>query len=185
MSRLPYPDVETLSDATRHTLHSMPVSLNILRMVSHLDEACPAMLQLGAKILTVQKLSPVLRELVILRVAQLSDAEYEWVQHEAFANDVGVTQAQIDALQKGERTGDCFTELEALVLAFADEVVQNVRPSDQVLAALREHLSDREVMEITAAIGFYMMMARFMEVSGVDVDAPGGLQIVQALNAKA
>ena len=185
MARIPYPDIASLGERARQLIDSMPVKLNILRMAGHLDDGCPVLLQLGGHILTAQKLSPVLRELAILRVARLSSAEYEWVQHVPFAEDVGVTAAQIDALDKGQRTGDCFDEAEALVLAFTDEVVHNVRPSDLILGALREILSDQEVVELTTTIGFYMLMARIMEVTGVDVDAPGGLQVVKALNAAA
>jgi len=184
MPRMPYPDMDSISEVARQTLESMPVSLNILRMTGHLDEGCPALLKLGSKILTTQDLSPVLRELAILRVARLSGAEYEWVQHVAFAKDVGVTPDQITALDQGRRTDNCFDELEALVLAFTDQVVNSVRPSDLVLQNLREKLSDREVMELTCAIGFYMLMARIMEVTGVEVDPPGGIEVLEALNEK-
>jgi 4-carboxymuconolactone decarboxylase len=181
MPRMPYPDIGAASDAVQDLFAQLPVKLNILRMTAHLEESCPALLQLGGKILTAQKLSPLLRELAILRVAQLSDAEYEWVQHVPMAEAAGVSAGQIEALKRGERTGHCFTVEEAAVLAFTDEVLHNVRPSDESLAAAREALSDQEVVELTCAIGFYMLMARIMEVTGVDVDGPAAQQVLDAL----
>ena len=181
MPRLPYPDLTGASDAVREFYESVPVPINILHMTAHLDQSYMALMQLGGKILTVQKLSPLLRELAILRVAKESNAEYEWVQHVAFAERAGVPAAQIEALERGERTGDCFNAEEAAVLAFTDEVIHNVRPGDEALENLRATLSDQEVVELTCAIGFYMMMARIMEVTGVDIDAPGGPQVLKAI----
>ena len=77
--------------------------------------------------------------------------------------------------------GDCFDPIETAVLAFTYQVVADVRPSDAVLAGLRAVLSDREVAELTLTVGFYMLMARLMETTGVDMDAPPGQAIIDAL----
>lgn len=181
MARLPYPDINKASAQVRELYDTAPVKLNIMKMLTYLDESFAPLLQFAGKLLTAQKLSPLLRELAILRVARLSDAEYEWVQHVPFAEDAGASAAQIKALDRGQNRGDCFNELEALVLAFTDEVVDDVRPSDDTLERLRAKLSDQEVVELTLAIGFYMTMARIMEVTGVEVEAPAGLQVVTAM----
>jgi hypothetical protein len=38
---------------------------------------------------------------------------------------------------------------------------------------MRTHFSDREVCEAVLTIGFYMMVARFLETTGVDLESAG------------
>lgn len=181
MARIPYPDIDKASLEVRALYDTAPVKLNILKMMTYLDQCFAPLLKFAGKLLTTQKLSPLLREFAILRVARESNAEYEWVQHVPFAEQAGATQDQIDALDRGDRTAKCFNDTETCVLAFTDEVIHDVRPSDDVLKNLRSHLSSQEVVELTCAIGMYMMMARLMEVTGIEVDEPAGLQVVTAM----
>ena len=39
------------------------------------------------------------------------------------------------------------------------------------LAAVRKHLSDKQVLDLTLLIGFYMMVSRFLETAGVELDS--------------
>ena len=64
-------------------------------------------------------------------------------------------------------------------LCFTTEVVRDVRASDESLAALREHLSPREVVELLLVIGQYMMVARVAETAGIEIDE-GGPAVAQA-----
>ena len=50
------------------------------------------------------------------------------------------------------------------------------RVTDQTFASLKQHLSDREVVELLMTIGEYWMLARVMTVLGVDVEPPAGLR---------
>ena len=174
MARLDYPDLETMHPKVRKTLESMVAPLNIFRISALAERNFEPMMRLGGTILRRQELPGNLRELAILRVARLSDAAYEWVQHEPIARATGCSTAQIEAIKAGEVRADCFDAREASVLAFTDEVAERTRPSDATLTALKQHLADREIMELTIAIGFYMLMARIMEVSGIELDAPIG-----------
>lgn len=180
MPRIDYPDLDTLHDKVRSALDALPAPLNIFKISSLAERNFGPMMRLGGTILSRQALPGDLRELAILRVARLSNAEYEWVQHVPIAEMTGCTKEQIEALDRGDATADCFDERERVVLDFTDEVVKNVRPSDATLERLKSKLSDREVMELTIAIGFYMLMARIMEVSGIELDAPAGDRIVRA-----
>ncbi len=184
MARLPYLDPMDAVPSARAAFDSLPVKVNIFRILLHLGESYAPLLKFGGKILTRQKLSPILRELAILRVAKLSDTEYEWVHHRAHALRDGVTEAQIQAIDQGHVTDPCFDEVEKAVLAFVDQVVLNVRPSDQALAAVRAGLSTQEVVELTLTIGFYMLVARLMETTGVDMDTPPGQELIDALGQK-
>ena len=56
------------------------------------------------------------------------------------------------------------------VLVFVDDLVKNVRPSDATLAGVRKHLSDTEVIDLTLVSGMYMMVSRFLETTGIELD---------------
>jgi 4-carboxymuconolactone decarboxylase len=180
VARLPYARLEDLPERARGLLARLPRPLNIFRMAAHAHTSLRPLISLGASILARHELSPKLRELAILRVAHVSDARYEWIQHEALALAVGVSAEQIAVVAAGAITGPEFTAEEVSVLAFADDVIANVRAGDATLTAVREHLSEREVVELVLAVGYYMMLARLMETSGVDLDEPVGQALLDS-----
>ena len=183
MARIPYVDPATAPEPVREVLSRLPVDLNIFRMMAHAETNLRPLLTLGASILAEQKLDHRLRELAILRVARLSGAEYEWVQHVPIAAAVGASEAEIDALRRGDIEDECFDELARHVLCFTTEVVRDVGASPETLALLSQRLSDREVVELIVAVGFYMMMARLMESTGIDLDEPLGASVFAGARA--
>ena len=103
-----------------------------------------------------------LRELVILRVAVLNDAEFEWAAHEPIGRRAGLTDVQLELLRRPDPTGDAWSELQAAVLAFTDASTRAVTVPDAVFAAVRTHLGDRQVVELTATVAGYAMVSRFL-----------------------
>ncbi len=179
MARLPYVDPATAPEAVRTVLERLPVNLNIFRMMAHAETNLRPLLRLGTSVLTEQQLNATLRELAILRVAQLSPARYEWVQHVPIAKATGATDAQIAALENGELRAACFNADQQLVLQFTTEVVRDVRASDATFAAVAARFSPREIVELILAIGFYMTMARLMETTGIDLEAAAGATVYE------
>jgi alkylhydroperoxidase family enzyme len=185
MARLPYVDPATAPARVREALEQVPAPLKIFFMMAHAATNLRPLLRLGASILTEQKLDATVRELAILRVARLSPAEYEWIQHVPIAQAVGVTQAQIDALRNDDLAGGCFTATEQLVLRFTTEVVRDVRASDEVFTQMTQRFSPQEIVELIIAIGFYMTMARLMETTGIDLEPAAGRKMTEGLRSKA
>ena len=172
MARLPYVDPETASPDVRDALERAP-DLNIFRMMANAETAFRPWLRWGATLLSDLQLDPLLRELVILRVARLTPhAEYEWVQHAGIAKAVGATDEQVDALARDDIAADCFSELEQQALHFTTEVVQDARASDDALESLSAGLSPREIVELLMVIGQYMMLARVMATTQMELDEP-------------
>ena len=184
MARIPYVDPAQASEKVRDTFERLAVPLNIFRMMAHAETCFRPMLRLGNAILTKQQLSAKLRELAILEVAQLSSAEYEWVQHVGIAEAAGASRDQIDALARRETSASCFDETEQLVLRFTDEVVRDAEASEATTAAMQKKFSSQEIVELIVAIGFYMMMARLMRTLAIDVDPPAGTRVVDGIPPK-
>jgi alkylhydroperoxidase family enzyme len=182
MARLPYVVPEKASPEVKQTFSQLPTILNVFKMMAHADMNFRPLVRLGSTILAQQKLSAKLRELAILRVANLSGSRYEWVQHLSLAMLVGATRAQVDAIEKGDVDAACFDDTERLVLHFATEVLRDARCSDEMFAAMRQTFSPQEIVELVLAVGYYMMIARLCEVTGVDIEPPSEQIASQARN---
>ena len=109
-----------------------------------------------------------LRELVILRGAQLCASEYEWAQHLAMARRVGVREAQIAALA-GWRASSEFDEKEKAALALAEGVTEG-RVSDEVYREAMRHFDHHDYVELALTAGFYAMVARTIDALGIELE---------------
>ena len=143
--------------------------LNMYRAVAHSPAAGEAFIRLGATLLRKTKLSPKLRELVILRIAHLCGSEYEWRQHVPVALELGVTQEHIDAIPTWQASRT-FSDPERAALKFTDEVTQNVTVRDETFQSLRRFFDEQEIVELTLANAYWGAVARVLVALQVDVD---------------
>ena len=111
-------------------------------------------------------LSGALRELVIMRVAELNGAPYEADQHAPIALKEGVTQQQLDALREW-KASDAFSALERAVLAYTDAMTRQIQVPDDVFATVQKHLSAAHLVELTATVAAYNMVSRFLLALGI------------------
>jgi alkylhydroperoxidase family enzyme len=125
-----------------------------------------------------------LRELCLLQAVKLEGGEYEWVQHVPIARDLGCSEAQIAAIEDDDDGADCFDARERAALRFTREVVLDVRASDETLAEVRKHLTDRAVVELILMAGFYMTLARLTETLGVETDPSMGGALIREIEAR-
>ena len=168
MPRLPYYEVENANGKHAEFLDKLKPHLNIYRMLANSEPALKGFVRMGNALLYRCELDPVLRELAIVRVGRLSRAAYEVFQHERIAREVGVTDDKISALRDATPEAPAFNDNEKAVLRFTDDVVRNVRASDKNLKAVQAFLSPGAVVELTLTIGYYMMVCRFLETTGVE-----------------
>ena len=168
MARIPYPDAAALSAETQDQLARLP-PLNLFRMLAGGEGLLRAFVRFGNHLLFKTELPAVLREIAILRVGALSDARYEVFQHERIARGLGMPEDLIAAIRRGPDDA-AFDELQRLVMRYTDDIVRNVRASDDTFRPLAERLSVRQLQELTVTIGYYMTVSRFLETFGVDIE---------------
>lgn len=169
MARIPYYDPDKASPKLAELMGKVG-PLNIFRMLAHSETGARGFTLLGNALLFKGRLSPVLRELAILRVGWLSRASYEIFQHERIAREVGTAEDKIRAVKDGAEAA-AFDPLERAVLRYTDDVVKNVRAGDETFKAVAAHLDHEQLVELTLTIGYYMMVSRFLETMGVDDEA--------------
>jgi alkylhydroperoxidase family enzyme len=110
-----------------------------------------------------------LRELMILRGAQLSGAAYEWAHHRPMALAAGVPEAKIDALADW-RASDAFTDAERAALRVTEEITAGQGASEAAMTELKAHFPPEAVVELTLTASFYVCVARMLTSLAVDVE---------------
>jgi 4-carboxymuconolactone decarboxylase len=109
-----------------------------------------------------------LRELVILRGAQLMKSEYEWAQHLKMARKAGVTEVKIAALHAWRSSSE-FDAKEKAALALAEEVTLG-KVSDATQAEVLKHFDQQDYVELSLTAAFYAMVGRMLDAMGVQLE---------------
>ncbi len=120
-----------------------------------------------------RSLDPRLRELALTRAGFASGSQFVFSQHCKAARREGVTDEQLAAIPSWSVT-DLWTSEERAVLAYADELtLGGGRVQDATFDALRSHLDEEQIIELTYATSMYMLhatMCRALRLEYDDVD---------------
>jgi alkylhydroperoxidase family enzyme len=117
-----------------------------------------------------RKLDPQLRELGMTRAGWASGSQFVYSQHCKSCRGVGLAEEKITAIAHWQVAG-CFTEIERAVLAYTDGLVyDHGRVADEIVATLRRHLSDEEVLELTYTTSLYLMHAVMSRALALEFD---------------
>ena len=170
MALLPYPDESTADPRAREVLKRLPARLNLFSMLANAPSLMVETLRLGEAILTRSELEPDLRELAILQAAKLTGTDYEWIQHVPIAKAVGVSDAQIEAIERGEIDAEPFDPREALVLRVVVEAVREGQPAPELVERAAAELGPAKLIELLLTVGFYNMLGYVMRGVRLDLD---------------
>ena len=183
MPLIPYVDSKGAPQEVRELLDVLP-DLHVFQMVAQAPTLFGPWLTLGGAILASLELDPLLRELANLQVAYTSGCEYERLQHEAIAVGVGASSEQVTLLAIPSESRDhdalhqAFTPGQRAVISFTDHVASPGRATEAEVVALREHLSDRSIVELLLVIGHYSGIALLAETLRLDLDESAQMAVV-------
>ncbi|SDS61214.1 carboxymuconolactone decarboxylase family protein [Actinopolymorpha singaporensis] len=138
----------------------------VIQVLARNPELTAASSALGAYLLGQGTLHPRIRELAILRVAIGCDAPYEWANHVPAALGAGATADEINALSD---PAAAWAPEDDAVLRAADELCADAFVSDATWTALAATRNDAEILEVLFLVGYYRMMAGFLNSAGVPV----------------
>ena len=102
-----------------------------------------------------------LRELMILRVAVLNDASFEYDAHVPHAQKAGVSAEKIDAVRQEALSG-VFAPLERLVLELTDAMTREIVVAEELMGRIQQHFDPKGVVEIVATVAAYNMVSRLL-----------------------
>ena len=108
-------------------------------------------------------------ELVILRVALHMRNWYEWGSHVQRGLAAGLSEADIEAIKSGPDYPS-MPEADRRLLQAVDELVANRSISAPTLAALGEHFSAQEILDVIVTHGAYVILGCVLNTWDVELD---------------
>jgi alkylhydroperoxidase family enzyme len=166
MQRVPHADFEPQLGKRLEELWGTPP--NLYKALANHPRLVAAWTEFSKTLRHDTRTPRALRELVILRGAQLMRSEYEWAQHLPMARKAGVPEVQIQGLAAW-RTSPHFNEREKAALALGEAVTKG-QVSDAVHAEAKKHFDDHDYVEIALVAAFYAMVGRMLDAMGVQLE---------------
>ena len=142
--------------------------LNLYRLLGRHSQLLSAWIEFAYTLRRDCTTPRTLRELMILRGAQLEGSAYEWHQHRRWARQQGVTPEQIEDLFFW-RESPRFSPQECAALAFSEAMTHGNVPDD-VFAELGKHFEASEIVELALTAGFYAMVPRVLNALKVPIE---------------
>lgn len=171
--RLQKPRLEPLDPAemdaeTKVAFGEGPV-LNIFRTLAHHPKLMKRWLVFGNHILAKNSLTPRDRELAILRVGWLCQAEYEWAQHAAIALNSGINEEEIERVSRGP-DAEGWTAQEVALLTATDELVGDAFIQDETWNRLSGFYDKEQLVDFIFTVGQYNMVSMVLNTLGVQLE---------------
>jgi alkylhydroperoxidase family enzyme len=111
------------------------------------------------------------RELMILRLALLARAPFEWCEHVDIGKAFGITGEEIERVIAGS-TAPGWSEHESAMLRAVEELVADHCMSDSTWATLAESWNEKQMLEVPMLVGAYLMTA--MQQNSLKIQPKGG-----------
>ena len=109
------------------------------------------------------------REILILRIGWLCQAEYEFAQHVLIAKRAGITAEEIARIKQGPGAPG-WAENERLLLVATGELHADACITDATWDALKAHYSEQQMVDIVMTVGNYTLVSMLLNTLGVPLD---------------
>jgi alkylhydroperoxidase family enzyme len=147
-----------------------PKGLNVLGTLARHPALARAFHTFNGHILFATTLSVRQRELLVLRVAAVRRAEYEWAQHAVLAADAGITGDEVARLREGPDAPG-WAPLEAAMVRAVDELLADATITDATWDLLAGELDEQQLIDLVFTVGAYDALAMAFRSFGVELDA--------------
>ena len=143
--------------------------LNIFRTLAHHPKLLKRWLVFGNHVLAKSTLPAREREIAILRTGWLCRSGYEWGQHVVIARGTGVTDEEIERIADGP-DADGWSDADRALLRACEELVGDAFIGDAGWAALGEHFSTEQILDLVFCVGQYQLVSMALNSLGVQPD---------------
>ncbi|MGH7823688.1 MAG: carboxymuconolactone decarboxylase family protein [Candidatus Binatia bacterium] len=124
----------------------------------HSPELAERTAHLGGYVRFESSLDRKVVELAALSAARELDCKHEWNAHVHHAQNAGIPLETIRGIH--QRQGpEHFSSEDAQIISYAHELLRFHRASEPTFQALYGRFGERGLVELTAAIGYYAMLA--------------------------
>jgi alkylhydroperoxidase family enzyme len=177
--RIPMRDFSQLTAEEADTAAKNRVNgrdLNIFKVLMNHPALVRRWTVFAGHVLHKQTLPARARELLILRIGWLNQAEYEWAQHAEIAKRAGISEEEIERVKLGPKGR--WEPQDAMLLQAVDDLYENSMVSDAVWAALSATYSTQQMIDLVFTVGEYNLVSWALNSFGVPLDdyLPGARQ---------
>jgi 4-carboxymuconolactone decarboxylase len=176
LARIPLPTPETMTPEQRRVYDAIvsgprKTLVGPLRAALHRPELADKWQQLGELLRYRTSLPPRISELAILVTAKHCHSQLEWLIHEEMARKAGLEDDIINSVKQNKRpaTSDADT---LAIYDYARELNDRNTVSDAVYRKVLDRFEVAGVVELTALIGYYTMVA--MTLNAHEIPLPDG-----------
>jgi 4-carboxymuconolactone decarboxylase len=176
MPRIPLVSETSMTDAQRRVYDAMMSGprrsppVGPLAAAMHRPDLAEKWSDLGLVLRFNSSFPPRLREFVILLTGRHWDCQFEWFSHEAEALKAGLSAESIETVRHG---GDTFQSAdEQAIHDYATELLRNHHASDATYQRILAAYGTAGIVELTALIGYYSMVA--LTLNAHEIGVPEG-----------
>lgn len=101
-------------------------------------------------------------ELIMLRVAVLNGADFEWGVHYPVYLDAGGTAQKAEALRAPCIDTSLFDKNELALITLTDQSTKQVQVDKHVIETLKSLFGEKQTVEAVATVAAYNMVSRFL-----------------------
>lgn len=176
VARIPLPSPEAMTSEQRRVYEQIVTGprgrlVGPLRAALHRPELAEKWQQFGELLRYRTSLPPILSELAILVTAWHARSNVEWYIHEQVAEKAGLPRSIIDSIKQGTRPATENADF-LVVYDYARELNETSDVSEPVYQRALSRLGTVGIVELTALIGYYTMVA--MTLNAHRIPLPDG-----------
>ncbi len=159
-----------LREQYKHVTAAMGRVPHLARVIANSEKLFGPFMGLAGAVAMDGALPMDLKELAVMRTSELNGCIYCKGIHGPIMRQIGVDETKVEAISKREIAPGIFTEKELLVMNISDEMTEKITASPALIKRARELLGEDGTIELMVTIGFYNLMNRLAETSGVPLE---------------
>jgi 4-carboxymuconolactone decarboxylase len=177
MAKLPELDLSKnpdMAEAAKRITASRGYVSNLMKTLAHSPEGVKRHMAFGHYLRFETDLTELQRELAIC--VTVRGVDYAWTHHAGLLKQLGISDAQLAELKKGEAPKGLSAADAALCkLVFAFSAYKGI--PDAVLAEARKHFSERQIIDMSLVSAYYLASGAFIVGYEVPLEPKEVLQL--------
>ncbi|SOX54815.1 carboxymuconolactone decarboxylase family protein [Mycobacterium ahvazicum] len=169
MTRLPLADLDQQPESTREWA-ARRGNLNVFRLLANAPNVFPGWIQQVDELYASPTFSARLREVIVLRVANLQESAYELAQHLPMGRAAGLTEHQLEALATGDLDDAGFSADERTALDVVTELCTTHHLRDESFDAAQAVFGDAALTELLTLVGCYYGLALVLNAVDLEIE---------------
>ena len=147
------------------------------RALLHSPEMAQRTMHLGSYVRFESGLDHKVIEFAALVAARELDCKHEWAAHVGHGQKAGISMDTIRAVYQ-KKGAETFASEDAQLVSFVREMIHQHRVSEPTFQAIHARFGDKGMVELSATIGYYAMLACTLNTFDVyTVTPPDDLKI--------